>query len=141
MARADAMMKVVSGEERPFAKVNNAPKLMKGSHTLRYEGELEGEGVLGELKICLTDQLSTMYGLERFSGSLAGRKGTFVLQHTGFLRDGVLISKRTVLPGSGTGDLRGLKGELLVGEAPQVEMRVSFVYDFLAAQTTPAQET
>jgi hypothetical protein len=130
MSQCSAMMTVVSGEERPFAKVNDAPKLVKGSFTLKYEGEMEGEGVLGELKIWLTSTLSTVYGLERFVGALEGKKGTFVLQHTGMLRDGVLNSKRTVLPGSGTGELKGLKGEININAEPAESSQVTFVYQF-----------
>ena len=129
MPQANAVFQIVSGEERIYAKVTDAPKLMKGSFTIRYEGDMEGEGVLGELKIYLTDKLSTVYGLERFVGMLGDKKGTFVLQHTGILRDGVLDSKRSVLPGSGTGQLKGLQGTININTAPANTMPIIFNYE------------
>lgn len=51
--------------------------------------------------------------MERVSGTLKGRRGSFILQHTGTMskRDGFLLSV-TVVPDSGSGQLTGLSGKL-----------------------------
>jgi hypothetical protein len=50
--------------------------------------------------------------LERVTGTLEGRKGSFLLMHNGTMtRDGQHLSI-TVAPGSGTGELVGLSGTL-----------------------------
>lgn len=50
--------------------------------------------------------------IERVSGSLQGRSGTFVLQHSGTMARGVGQLTITVVPDSGTGELVGLTGRM-----------------------------
>ena len=50
-------------------------------------------------------------GFERFTGALDGRQGTFVLQHNAEGSGGEQWMTWRVLPDSGTGDLRGIRGE------------------------------
>jgi hypothetical protein len=56
--------------------------------------------------------------LERVEGTLGGRSGTFVLQHTGTMDRAAPSLSVTVVPDSGTGELVGLRGEfkILVAE-------------------------
>jgi hypothetical protein len=49
--------------------------------------------------------------MQRFRGKLGGRQGTFVLQGTEIVRNGKVRATWFVVPGSGTGDLSGLRGE------------------------------
>jgi len=50
--------------------------------------------------------------IERVSGTLHGRTGTFILQHTGTMTRGALQLSITVVPDSGTGQLTGLNGKM-----------------------------
>lgn len=52
--------------------------------------------------------------IERVSGTLAGRRGTFVLQHTGIMNRGAPTLTITVVPDSGTGELVGLTGSMSI---------------------------
>jgi hypothetical protein len=52
--------------------------------------------------------------IEMVSGSLHGKKGTFVLQHTGTMNRGNPGLSVTVVPDSGTGELAGLAGEFQI---------------------------
>ncbi len=49
--------------------------------------------------------------IERVDGVLSGKKGTFVLQHTGTMNKGEPTLSVTVVPDSGTGELAGIAGE------------------------------
>jgi Protein of unknown function (DUF3224) len=49
--------------------------------------------------------------MQRFRGKLAGRQGTFVLQGSETVENGKIKATWFVVPGSGTGDLSGLRGE------------------------------
>jgi hypothetical protein len=49
-------------------------------------------------------------GLERVTGSIAGRSGTFVTSVVGAFKDGVAASSWDIVPGSATGELEGLTG-------------------------------
>ena len=52
-----------------------------------------------------------MVSMQRFIGKLGGRHGTFVLQGKETVQNGKIKATWFVVPGSGTGDLSGLRGE------------------------------
>jgi hypothetical protein len=52
--------------------------------------------------------------IEKVDGVLNGRKGTFVLQHTGSMNKGTPNLSVTVVPDSGSGELAGLAGEFSI---------------------------
>jgi hypothetical protein len=52
--------------------------------------------------------------LERLSGSVKGRRGTFVLQHSATMTRGAPQLSITVVPDSGTGQLVGLAGKMSI---------------------------
>jgi hypothetical protein len=55
--------------------------------------------------------------LEIVTGSLKGRTGTFVLQHSATMNRGVPQLSITVVPDSGTGQLTGLAGKMKINIA------------------------
>jgi hypothetical protein len=52
--------------------------------------------------------------IERVSGVLHGRSGTFLLMHTGTMQNGAYQMNVTVVPGSGTAQLAGLSGSMQI---------------------------
>ncbi|HLQ92494.1 MAG TPA: DUF3224 domain-containing protein [Xanthobacteraceae bacterium] len=52
-----------------------------------------------------------MVSVQRFRGKLGGRQGTFVLQGSEIIENGKIKATWFIIPGSGTGDLSGLRGE------------------------------
>ncbi len=52
--------------------------------------------------------------MERVSGTLHGRRGTFALQHSGSMAQGAQSLSITVVPDSATGELAGLSGALAI---------------------------
>lgn len=75
----------------------------------QFRGELEGTG-MGQM---LTFEREAYVAIERVTGTLAGKKGSFGLQHRGVMSEelGLLI---TIVPGSGTGELAGISGKLQI---------------------------
>jgi hypothetical protein len=49
--------------------------------------------------------------MQRFRGKLGGRQGSFVLQGSEIVENGKIKARWFVVPGSGTGELSGLRGE------------------------------
>ena len=49
--------------------------------------------------------------MQRFRGKLGGRQGTFVLQGSETVEGGKIKATWFVVPGTGTGELLGLRGE------------------------------
>ena len=50
--------------------------------------------------------------IERVNGTLEGRAGNFVLQHSGTMTRGVQELSVTVVPDTGTGELTGIAGRM-----------------------------
>lgn len=57
-------------------------------------------------------------GLERVTGSVHGRSGSFVLRHSAAMERGEGESSLDVVPDSGTGELRGLRGAARISVEP-----------------------
>ena len=81
----------------------------------RFHGDLEATSI-GEMITAMTAvKGSAAYSaVERVSGTLHGRAGTFALQHTGIMNRGVPSLVITVVPDSGTGELAGLAGTMSI---------------------------
>jgi Protein of unknown function (DUF3224) len=77
----------------------------------RFSGGLEGEGIARHLRVMHRDGTGTFTCVERFTGSLEGRTGSFTLTASGHTDDANVVHGRwEVVPGSGTGELKGLRG-------------------------------
>ena len=80
----------------------------------QYHGALEGASK-GEMLTAGSGAAGSSGGyvaLEQFTGTLDGRKGSFVLQHSGTMTAGAPQLTITVVPDSGTGELKGLTGKM-----------------------------
>ena len=83
---------------------------LDASHPERALYVLEGESQLDYLMMYRADGTAAFVGLERVTGKLAGRTGTFVLRRTGVFERGQAMETYTVVEDSGTGGLRALRG-------------------------------
>jgi hypothetical protein len=127
---AKATFALNAWDEKPYNEMSGLPKLTRVSVTKTYQGEITGEGKLEYLMMYRDDGSASFLGLERVVGSVGGRSGSFVLQHSGTFKGGVATVTLLVVPGSGTGDLRGLggNGEFAVGHQQPYSMTLD--YDF-----------
>lgn len=81
----------------------------------RFHGDLEATSKGQMLSARTPVENSAGYvALERVSGTLHGRSGTFVLQHSGTMTRGAPQLSVTVVPDSGTGELTGLAGSMKI---------------------------
>lgn len=79
----------------------------------QFRGDLDGTSSGVMLAVSTDVKGSAGYvAMEKFTGSLKGRSGTFALQHTGTMNRGTPSLSVTVVPDSGTGQLAGLAGKL-----------------------------
>jgi Protein of unknown function (DUF3224) len=76
----------------------------------QFTGGLVGRGVAGHLRITHPDGSDTFTGIERITGRLGDRSGSFAVTASGHTRDGVVRGTTQVVPGSATGELAGLAG-------------------------------
>ena len=76
-----------------------------------FSGDLEGESTVRALQVERPDHSASLVSMQRFHGKLNGRQGTFVLQGSEVVEGGKIKATWFVVPGSGTGELTGLRGE------------------------------
>lgn len=92
-------------------------------------GDLEGTGVAEMMSVGTAVEGSAGYvAIDRITGTLNGREGTFVLQHFGLMARGEGTLTVSVVPDSGTGDLTGLTGAFVIANEAG-EHRYTFDYD------------
>ena len=77
----------------------------------RFHGALDATSQGTMLAVRTDEDGSAGYvAIERVTGTLDGREGSFVLQHSGIMDRGEKRLTITVVPGTGTGALAGLRG-------------------------------
>jgi len=81
----------------------------------RFHGDLEGTSLGQMLAVQGGVQGSAGYvAMERVTGTLQGRTGTFALQHSGTMDRGAPTLSITVVPDSGTDGLAGIAGSMTI---------------------------
>jgi hypothetical protein len=115
--KATATFEIKSWDEKTWDGKNwkDVPgaKLTHAIVTKTYSGDIEGQSTSQSLTSYEESGSASYVGLEHIVGKLAGRSGSFVLQTIGTYDNtaGVATAKWSVVPGSGTEELRGLRGE------------------------------
>ncbi|HEX3651256.1 MAG TPA: DUF3224 domain-containing protein [Rhizomicrobium sp.] len=108
--RAKAKITVQNSEAKPYDQTES-PALVEVHLTETFGGDIEGDSSVRALQVLHDDRSASLVSVQRFSGRLAGHQGTFVLQGSEIVKDGNIKATWFVVPGSGTGDLSGLRGE------------------------------
>ena len=108
---ANARFAIKNWEEKPYSEGDDLPKLTRASVKKTFTGDIEGEGQVEYLMMYRSDGSATFVGLERVVGRIGGKSGTFVLQRLGEFEGGQAKESYSIIPGSATGDLRGLRGD------------------------------
>ena len=116
-------------DEKPYDEADGAPKLTRASVLYEFEGEMSGEGRLEYLMTYLPDGSAVFVGYQRFVGRVGGRDGSFIFQHGGRFANGVASDAWTVVAGSGTGALSGIRGQIEFSAAHQDRYEIIFDYD------------
>ena len=81
----------------------------------QFHGDLEATSQ-GEMLAIRTETANSAgyVAIERVTGVLHGRKGSFVLQHSSTMNRGVPSQSISVVPDSGSGELAGLVGTMTI---------------------------
>ncbi len=109
--RAMGTAEIQSWDEEPYDEPDGDPKLVRATVVYRFTGDIEAESRLTYLMLYGDDGGAGFVGMERVVGRLGGRSGSFVLQHRGRFDGDAAWGDWSVVPGSGAGELRGLRGE------------------------------
>ena len=101
----------------PFPPYDTSDGVTLGRMTFvkQFRGDLEGTSSVEMLAARTPIPNSAGYvALERIVGSLHGKRGSFVVQHTATMTRGQPSLVISVIPDSGTGELSGLSGTMKI---------------------------
>jgi hypothetical protein len=108
--RAKGVITVHKYEPVVYDEPTEGPVLTRIHVEESFSGDIEGDGVVEFLQSARPDGSASFVGIERVTGRVADREGTFLLQDAGTVKDNVVLGDWFVIPGSGTGQLAGLRG-------------------------------
>ena len=113
--RASGPFEVKLTPQKPNSDVAQSANLGRMSIDKQFRGDLEATSK-GEMIAAQTAVKGSAgyVAMERVTGTLKGRKGSFVLQHSATMNRGVPELSITVVPDSGTDELVGLVGKMNV---------------------------
>ena len=118
-------------DEKPYNELPGELKMTLTRVAYTYQGDIEGESTLDYLMVYREDGSGSFVGLERVIGRVAGRAGSFVLQHTGTFNKSDVNGTLFVVPQSGTGELTNLRGEGSIRLSGHAELYpMTFNYHF-----------
>src|SRR5512142_2354382 len=118
--RASAAITVHKYEPTTYDEPAEGPVLARIHVEESFSGDISGDGVVEFLQAARADGSASFAGIERVTGTVAGREGTFLLQDAGTVEGNVVSGEWFVIPGSGTGGLAGFRANL--GESAQVHL-------------------
>lgn len=109
------------------------PTVGRMSIEKQFQGDLKATS-RGQMLAVMTDVKGSAgyVAMERVSGTLDDRSGTFALQHSGTMTRGEAQLMVTVVPDSGTGQLAGLSGEMSINIAGGQH---SYEFEYTLART------
>jgi hypothetical protein len=109
--RATGRTEVKTYVPTSFDEVADGPSLLEVQLTETFSGDIEGESTVRVIQAAHKDGSISFVGLQRVRGSVGERTGSFLLQPSGTVVGKATKADWFVVPGSGTGDLKGLRGD------------------------------
>jgi hypothetical protein len=110
MQSASGEFEIASWNEETYHDLEGDAKMTRASVEQTFSGDLSGEGGVEWLMCYGQDGTARFVGLQRFEGTLAGRRGSFVVDSVGDFNGEEAKGAWAVVAGSGTGELLNIKG-------------------------------
>ena len=132
---AHARFAIKSWEEKPYSEGAGLPKMTRATVTKSFTGDITGDSQVEYVMVYRSDGTAAFVGLERITGRIGTRTGSFVLQRTGVFEGGEAKESYTVVAGSATGELEGLEGDGTSSVGHAADYPFALAYDF--GPTTP----
>ncbi|MFI5420726.1 MAG: DUF3224 domain-containing protein [Nitrososphaerales archaeon] len=109
--RASGRAEVITAADKAYNQQAEGPALHILELTEHFHGDIEGENQARAIRAVRADGSGSFVGISRVVGKVGDRSGSFVLQGSGSFANKRAESEWFVVPGSGTGELEGLRGE------------------------------
>jgi hypothetical protein len=115
--RATASFEITAWDEQPYDE-RDGVKLSRTRVVKAFRGEIEGDSTAELLMVLAGEDSAAYVGIERVSGRVNGREGSFVYTHTATAAGGTQAADWPVVAGSGTGELAGISGRIRIDNLP-----------------------
>jgi Protein of unknown function (DUF3224) len=122
---ANSEFKIESWNEQPFGD-----RLARASVEQAFSGEIEGDGSVEWLMCYREDKTADFVGLQQVTGQIGDRSGSVVLQTVGTFDGSEARGEWSVVPGSGTDELRGMRGAGVFTAPHGCAARATLEYEF-----------
>ena len=99
---ANATFTLDGWDEATYEELAAGRKLTRASVKQTFSGDIAGDGAVEWLMAYRPDETADYVGLQRITGMLGGRSGSFVLSTAGTFDGQAATGTWTVLTGSGT---------------------------------------
>jgi hypothetical protein len=123
-----ATFEVKDWVEPPLDEVE-MPKATRAVVAKTYSGDIDGTSTTEWLMSSAEDGSATFVGMERISGTVGGRDGSFVVKHDGKYEGGAAVGSLTVVRGSGTDALKSVEGAGTFRADPAGSVRLNIAVD------------
>ncbi len=115
--KATATYSPTKWDEKTYEQISPTSKMTRASVEFAFKGQMEGLANVEYLMFYEhSDEMdphkseATYVGLIRFNGKLDGKGGSFVMEDRGSFKGSQAISTLSIIPGSGTEQLKGIQG-------------------------------
>lgn len=111
MTTAAGKFTVVGGSEHVYRATPGEVRLTRVSGTQKFGGAIVGDGSVEWVFCYRPDRTARFLGLQRIEGAVNGRSGSVVLESEGDHDGRQSRGRWRIVPGSGTHELAGIRGE------------------------------
>jgi hypothetical protein len=118
---------------RPAYNQDAGAPIFRMSIDKQFHGALEATS-RGEMLATRDGDAGGYVAIERVTGTLDGRRGSFVLQHSSTMEGAAQAQHVQVAPGSATGELAGLRGRMTI---TIVDGRHDYVFEYTLPPARP----
>ncbi|MFK8019056.1 MAG: DUF3224 domain-containing protein [Pseudomonadales bacterium] len=125
---ATGTFKIDSWEENTLVEYEHGGKMTRATVKQSYSGDIEGSSDIEYLMLHNASGSAKFVGYETIQCSLAGKQGSFVLQHDGEFSIGIASSSYRVASGSGRGGFMNISGDGRFSSMTGGEAEYSFEY-------------
>ena len=131
MTTARGSFEVRGGTEDPYDELDGGIKLTHASGTQTFRGDIDGDGDVHWLMLYRADKTARFVGLQRITGSVGGRTGSFVAAAEGDHDGTGSTITFSIIADSGTGGLKGITGDgsLVAKGGPQGTYELDYTLD------------
>jgi len=116
--KAVATYTPIKWDEQPYEHISTNMKMTKASIAFAFTGQIEGTASVEYLMFYRDydekdphKAAANYVGLIRLQGKLNGQSGSLAMEDKGVFEGGTARSIVTIIPGSGTADLRAITGK------------------------------